>query len=220
MLLLLNPALKYVDFVHLEFSSSDSSIFSDYSNGNFKQKIRVDSNRNIKVEITCINYQDLDVRIRLIPDDNYIKSLNSELRHEIRMMFSEDFREYLGNISRFLRKKVRYVENCSENSGTAVFTNRAGNCVGYTNLTRIFLKAAGLGYRVARGFYVPERGRNVLPQPHRWIEIVLPGNYSFFYDPQYQDFNADYIVVKGVNDFTKIRKFTINVKDSKKKLVN
>ncbi len=220
LLMLMNPALKYVDYVCFEFSSSDQDIFSDYKTGNFSQKVRLYQNGYVNLDITCENYLDMDARIRLIRNTGYIESLDPELQNEIQMMYSEDYREYMKNISVFLRKRIRYVENSSANKGIEVFKNRSGNCVGFTNLTAIFLKAAGLKYRSVRGFLVNGHGSKVMPQPHRWIEVTLPGNYSFFYDPQYQGFNSGYIVVKGVNDFTKIRKFTINVKDSKKKLVN
>jgi hypothetical protein len=64
-----------------------------------------------------------------------------------------------------------------------------------------------------------ENGQTIIPVPHKWIEIHPGNGVRFFYDPQRQQFSANYMVTKDDVDFKKIKKFkAILIKKSKKVL--
>ena len=91
----------------------------------------------------------------------------------------------------------------------------------------MFLDAAGIRNRIVRGFYLkrkkdPEKAATkiLIPIPHRWIEICLSDRVKIFYDPQYQDFSANYLTTRVDINFSEISKFTAKVIKISKGIIN
>jgi hypothetical protein len=93
--------------------------------------------------------------------------------------------------------------------------------VGYSNVFSIFLNSVNIKNRIVKGFYLKkEKGPTLVPVPHRWVEIKLLNGFKFFYDPQYNNFSANYIMVKDEVDFKKVKKFEVIILKRSKEFVN
>jgi transglutaminase-like putative cysteine protease len=130
-------------------------------------------------------------------------------------------REYLIRISHFLRENIEYTEENLPQDPTSVLINNRANCVGYANVFSVFLNSAKIKNRIIKGFYLERKnGPSLIPVPHRWLEIELLNGFRFFYDPQYNNFSANYIVVKDDVDFKKIKRFDVVLIKKSKEFVN
>lgn len=218
------PISEVVD-VRLAFPSSQHDIFSDYSNSTFSQTIRIHSDsQTIYADIRNSNYQDLNFSIRVLPDTNYITGLTSELRELIHILLEDGLYlgEYFRRISDYLKCNIRYSEENLPRHPAFVVLNKRTDCVGYANLMKVFLDAVSVRSREIRGFYLKADGApsSLTPVPHRWLEIELPNNTKFFFDPQYQTFSANYLATRPDIDFKRIKRFKVTVVKRSKKLIN
>jgi transglutaminase-like putative cysteine protease len=103
----------------------------------------------------------------------------------------------------------------------SVLINKRANCIGYANVFSIFLNSANIKNRIVKGFYLEkENGSSLIPTPHRWVEIELLNGFKFFYDPQYNNFSANYIVVKDEVDFKRVKRFEVVLLKKSKEFVN
>jgi len=220
-LFILSP-IQEVENVRLTFPSHQYEIFLNYSNDNFSQQL-VNHNDIITADIKNVNYLDLNLNFRVLPNQEYINSLNPNVRKIVQELFggSQSLENYLGNVSVFLARYIKYSEKDLPQDATAVFISRKANCVGFSNVVQVLLEAAGVKNHVVKGFYLKKgRGKILIPVPHRWVEIVLPNNTKFFYDPQHQGFTVNYILTRSDVDFKQVKRFKVRVIDKSKKILN
>jgi transglutaminase-like putative cysteine protease len=214
--------IREVENVKLSLPTQQHEIFINYSNNNFAQKLNY-HNDMLTAEIKSSNYLSLNLNFRVIPNSKYISTLNPKVQAVIAEFFddSQSLRNYLGHISFFLKKQIRYSEMNLPQDATSVILFKRAKCVGYANVTKVFFDAAGIKSKVVRGFYLKKAKKNtMIPIPHRWVEIHLANGAKFFYDPQYQRFSANYIATKDDVDFKRVRKFKVYVIKKSKKIVN
>lgn len=223
LLALFASPMQEVENIKLSLPTRQQDIFLEYSNANFNQSLKFD-NRHLTVEIQSFNYLDLKLNYRVIPDHNYIQTLNPEIQHFVKQFFddSQSLRNFMTKLSVFLKRHLRYSRDSRlKQDPDSVIYNRRGSCVGYSNLVKVFLRAANIESAPVKGFYLKRtNGKTWTPIPHRWIEIRLPDGMRFFYDPQYQDFSANYITTRNDVDFKKIRKFKVRVINTSIKIIN
>ena len=214
--------VQEVENVKLTFPSSQYEIFINYANDNFSQQLTL-QNDMITADIKNANYLDLNLEFRVIPNRAYIDSLNPNVRELILDLFdgSESLKNYLTNVSIFLAGHISYSDQELPQDAAAVFFSRKANCVGYSNVVRVLLDAAGIKNETVKGFYLrKEKGNLLIPVPHRWVEITLEDNTKFFYDPQHQGFAVNYILTRGDVDFKQVKKFKVYMIDQSKKILN
>jgi len=213
-----------VENVKLFFPTQQYDIFLNYANDNFSQKLVYHlKNKNIAAEIKCSNYLQLNLNFRVIPNRTFIAGQNREIREVIRDLFADTqlMKDYMTNISFFLEENIRYSRVNVPQDAVAVMINKKATCVGFSNLVKVFLDAAGIENRLVKGFYLKKGKKNtMIPVPHRWVEIHLPNGIKFFYDPQYQKFSANYITTRDDVDFKKVRKFKVTVIKKSKIIIN
>jgi transglutaminase-like putative cysteine protease len=211
-----------VENVKLSLPTRQHEIFVNYSNNNFSQKLSF-QNDMLTAEIKSSNYLNLNLTFRVLPDSKYISALNPKVQKVIFGFFddSQSLRNYLINVSYFLKKHIRYSEkNLSQDATSVILFGRA-KCIGYANVTKVFFDAAGIKSKVVKGFYLKKGKKNtMIPIPHQWVEIQLINGVKFFYDPQYQRFSANYIATKDDVDFKRVKKFKVYVIKKSKKIVN
>jgi transglutaminase-like putative cysteine protease len=217
-LMLAVSPLREVENVKLSFPTQQQEIFIDYSNDNFSQELVYYSRgKNIRAEIKCSNYLQLDLHFRVVPGKEFIAKQFPELRAVILDLLdgsdgSLSMKNYMTNISFFLEGNIRYSEENLPQDAASVMINKKANCVGFSNLVKVFLDAGGIENRLIKGFYLKEGKKNTLmPVPHRWVEIRLSDGIKFFYDPQYQRFSANYIITRDDVDFKTVRKFKVTM---------
>jgi transglutaminase-like putative cysteine protease len=214
--------VREVENVKLSLPTQQHEIFVDYSNNNFSQKLSY-HNDMLTAEIKSSNYLNLNLNFRVLPDSKYISSLNSKVQKVILNFFddSQSLRNYLSNVSYFLKKQIRYSEMNLPQDATSVILIKKAKCVGYANAAKVFFEAAGIKSKVVKGFYLKKGGKNsMIPIPHRWVEIYLANGEKFFYDPQYQRFSVNYLATKDDVDFKRVKKFEVYVIKKSKKIVN
>jgi transglutaminase-like putative cysteine protease len=223
MLLLFVHPLQEVEQITLSLPISEPPLFSYYRNANFSQAITV-KNRELQAEIRNINFSELDFNFRIILDQNFLKDLDEETRFTIRNLYKKTFlfEHYFKKLSDFLKGNIRYnVDGKLPQDARSVLITRTANCIGYANLAGFLLQSVGVKTRIVKGFYLKNGpGQNLVPEPHRWLEIQLEKGDYFFYDPQRQMFSAHYLVTGDDVDFKQIKKFVIHLKEKSKKLVN
>lgn len=223
MLLLFVQPLREVEQMTLSLPISEPSLFSFYRNANFSQVITV-KDREIQAEIGNINFSNLDFNFRIILDENFLKNLDDETRYTIKNLYKKTFlfEHYFKKLSDFLKGNIRYSEDGKlPQDARSVLINRKANCIGYANLAGFLLQSVGVKTRIVKGFYLKiGPGQNLIPEPHRWLEIQLGKGEYFFYDPQRQMFSAYYLVTGDDVDFKQVKKFVIHLKERSKKLVN
>ena len=221
LLLLLMSPLKQVELLNIQISTDQQTIFSNYSNDNFKQTLNINNNI-IKIKTESLNYLHLNLNFRVTPDDIYISSLSEDLQITIRSLVERSYtlKDYMINISSFLKKNITYSEEKIPQTPETVIINKRAHCVGFSELTRALLRGIGIYTHFSQGFYLKKIDGDIIPIPHRWIEIELANGYLYFYDPQYQKFSSNYVVVNNSVIFTKIKKFKIKLIDYSKKIVN
>lgn len=214
--------IREVENVKLSLPTQQHEIFINYSNNNFSQKLNY-HNDMLTAEINSSNYLNLNLNFRVLPDRKYISALNPKIQAVILDLFddSQSLRNYLTNVSYFLKKQIRYSEMNLPQDATSVILFKRAKCVGYANATKVFFDAAGIKSKVVKGFYLKKGKRNtMIPIPHQWVEIHLANGVKFFYDPQYQRFSAYYIATKDDVDFKRVKKFKVYVIKKSKKIVN
>ena len=180
-------------------------------------------NGEITAEIKCSNFFELYLDFMVVPNRKFIKRLDPSIKHLTMNLFkiSNDFKSYLKNVSSYLKKNIKYTDENLPQDTVSVHFNKKANCVGYSNLVSVFLDSAGIKNRTLKGFYLKQEKNNTLiPIPHRWVEIYLPNKLKFFYDPQYQNFSVNYIVVRENVNFKRVKKFRIKLITKSKKLIN
>jgi len=216
--------MQEVESLRLSIPSQQHEIFLDYTNANFSQTVIYHKNKNrITADIEITDFLSLDLNYRVIPRGEYIETLSPTLQQVIKSLFdeSQSLRNYLLRISSFLKKNIHYTEKELPQDAEAVIFNRQANCIGFSNLVTVFFNAAGIQSKIVRGFYLKKSKKESLtPIPHRWVELRLSDGSNFFYDPQYQDFSANYIATRSDVDFKQVRRFKVNVIRKSKKFYN
>jgi transglutaminase/protease-like cytokinesis protein 3 len=211
-----------VENVKLSLPTQQHEIFVNYSNSNFSQELSY-HNGMLTAEIKNSNYLNLNLNFRVLPDSKYISALNPKVQAVISDLFddSQSLRNYLGNVSYFLKGQISYSDMNLPQDATSVILFKRAKCVGYANAAKVFFDAAGIKCKVVKGFYLKKGKKNtMIPIPHRWLEIHLANGVNFFYDPQYQRFSANYIATKDDVDFKRVKKFIVYVIKKSKKIVN
>jgi transglutaminase-like putative cysteine protease len=211
MLIFLITPLRQVENIHFCFSSQQHQIFPNYSNSNFSQKIYYRNGKTFS-EMKNLNFFDLNLNFRLFLNHDYVQTQDAEVQKVLANLpvDSMTLREFLENVGDFLKKHIRYCDENLPQDTLSVLINRKANCIGYSNLFHTLLKSVGIQNKFVRGFYLKKTNGNTwVPVPHRWIEISLTNGYKYFYDPQYQDFSANYVMVKDEVAMTSIKKFRV-----------
>lgn len=216
--------LREVESIKLSFPTQvqGHDIFIDYANDNFSQKLYTNENR-ITADIKSVNYVHLNLNFRVFLDKKRLEKLDPEIKEIVLNLFANSITldHYFKKISPFLEKNIKYTEEGLPQDEVSVLINRKANCVGFSNLAGFFLDCAGVKSRFVKGFYLmKEKGRVLVPVPHKWVEIRLSKGFRFFYDPQRQKFSANYIVIRDDVDFKKIRKFKILLIKNSKEVLN
>ncbi len=213
--------LQQVENIKLFLPSQQHEIFIDYANDNFSQHVFRKSN-SITIDIKSSDFFNMDLNFRVLPNSYYLKDFSPEVREAMSNLIesSLSLEVYIRNVSSFLEHNIRYsIEDYPQDTASVLYYRKA-NCVGFSNVMKFFLDAAGIDNRQVRGFYL-EKGKNsLIPVPHRWIEIRLANGRKFFYDPQFQKFSPDYIATRGDVDFKQVKKFYVRVIEKSKKITN
>ncbi len=221
-LMILFPS-KHIDHISIEFISEQPSIFHNYANDNFLQTVTLQSGNIVKLSIKNFGYIDIDLNFRISLDKDYVKKLSNEERKTVEALFHNtiSLKSYLQNISWYVKDNISYKENSIFKRPEEVLIHKEANCIGYSALVREMLNSIGINSKYVKGFFLKKKDeKDFIPVPHRWLEISLPSGESFFYDPQYQGFTANYIVMDGNISFTEIKKFLIHLIERKKKFIN
>lgn len=220
-LLLIFPS-KHADRISIEFNTDQTAIFKEYKNDNFIQRVRIEED-SVKLFIENFGYLNVDLNFRIFLDESFLQKLNTEEKNVIVSLFRNTIKlkAYLRNISYFIKDNISYKENTLYKRAEEVLKYREANCIGFSSLVRDMLKAINIKSSYVKGFYLRKMKNNrYTPIPHRWLEISLPSGEKFFYDPQYQGFSANYIVMDGNIRFYEIKKFSVRLLERNKKFTN
>lgn len=214
--------LRHVENFQFCLRSNQVDIFPNYANGNFSQKVSLEKGR-VFSRTRSLNFFDLDLNFRIFKNHDYIGKLDREIREllETLPVNSMTLREFLNHLGNYLKKHIKYSDSDFPQDPVSVITNKKANCIGYSKLFNTLLKAVGVKNRFVRGFYLrKEKDNTWIPIPHRWLEIFLSNGFKYFYDPQYQDFSANYILIKDDILFTRIRKFEVHLIKKNREIIN
>lgn len=215
-------SLIHIQDIKFSFPINQHEIFFNYSNKNFSQKLLYEKDK-ISAEIKSSNPIYPDLNLKIILDKNHMENLNQELKDLVTKLYPERgiLKNYFSRISAYLKKNIKYSNKNLPQDAVAVILNKKANCIGYSNLVSILLKSVKIKHKLIKGFYLKKEKDNIFqPIPHRWIEINLPNEINFFYDPQYQNFSANYIMVKENVNFKKIKKFKVYLMKKSRKIIN
>lgn len=221
-LLLSNDPMREVEDIKVTIPTPQSEIFVEYENDNFSQTLSI-HNELVTAELSSTNYLHLDINYRVIPNHKKIESLPPEIKKTVLSLLGDDpsLKGYLVSLASYLRNNIRYTDQPLPQDGRAVILYKRGNCVGFANAVELFLHSASIKTRQVKGFYLRiGKGGKLVPEPHRWVEIILPNGLRFFYDPQYQEFSARYITTRDDVDFKQVRRFKINLLEKSKRILN
>ncbi len=197
----------------ISLPAQQKSIFSNYSNENFSQKV-VYKNNKVIIDLKGINYYNFGDNYWIKKDKEFIKKLDNRLIKAINYIYAESptLDIFFSKMSIFIKDRIKYSEAELSQEPLSVITLSKANCIGYSNLVSLFLNAISIKNKFVKGFFLKTDNNEVCePIPHRWIEIYLKNGVIFFFDPQYQNFSSHYIVVQEQTDFTQIRKFNIQI---------
>lgn len=196
-------------------------IFSDFRNSNFKQEVvAVSGGLNVKIKSRSLSLRNLNHRVRT--DEKYLAAQGQEVRlafDEVRRQ-ALSLADYLRHISVFLNNRIEYTEADLPQEAAAVLAQKRGHCIGFANVAQSLLACVGIASRPVNGFFLRELEGRVEPIPHRWLEIVLPGERRVFYDPQYQDFSSRYLVTNLGVPLERIERFAGVVVSKTKKILD
>ncbi len=223
LLLFASPLLEVVN-IEVSIPTQQHYIFNDYNNDNFSQKVYNRSNGEITVHIENSNRFRLNLGFRIFPQSEIINPLDPEVKALVWELIANGkiFEDYFKRISSFLESTITYTDEDLPQDVMSVLVNKRANCIGYANIAGLLLDSVGIKNAITRGFYLKEGegGKRLTPIPHRWIEISLPNGKKFFYDPQYQNFSANYLAARKDINFNEINKFTVKVIKISKKIVS
>jgi len=224
LLILLVTPLREIEDVKLAIPPIREQIFLDYANDNFSQEFKYGgAGQGFQANIRNKNFAHLNLRFRIFLDRQFLKTLDAHTRDTVVKLFGScySFSQYFENISTYLRDQLTYTDSPLPQDVESVLKSGKAHCVGYANLTRLFLNAAGIENKFVKGFYLKKSAKKTIsPVPHKWLEIRLANGTRFFYDPQRQLFSANYMVVEDQIDFKKIRRFKIKLITRSKKILN
>lgn len=221
LLALFTPS-RHVEQIDIRLITEQHSIFQNFENENFSQNVIVDG-RVVNILIENSNYLDINLNHRLFKNQAMFDSSGKYVRKVFNELYNENMtlRTFMLNISFYLRDNIKYWGDSPFRDAEDVVVYKKTNCIGYSALVKELLQLVDIRSRFISGFYLNKKRKNSYdPIPHRWLELFIPDSTSFFYDPQYQGFKANYIVVRPGNDFRTIEKFKINFLQRKKKLLN
>ena len=221
LILMLMSPLRQVEYSYLQFSTPQRDIFPDYRNDNFQQKISWKRDL-VSVVSQSLNFYQLDLNFRVVVDEDYLQRQPREIREAVKLLSGDciSLRDYVDNISGFLKSEVNYDDNGALQDAVSVLTRKTANCVGYSNLVHEFFKCVGINNQFVKGFYLKSsEGDLLIPIPHKWVEVRLTNGYTFFYDPQHQSFTSGYILVEENVDFKQIRRFLVRLVKKEVKMI-
>lgn len=213
---------KHIDKISVELTSEQTSIFHNYKNDNFSQRVTING-KTIRFSIENFGYLNIELNFRIFLLDKYISRLSQEEKNIVKSLFHNTItlKSYLKNLSYFIKDNISYKENSIFKRPEEVLKHKEANCIGYSALVREMLNSIGIKNRYVKGFYLKKsKTEYFIPIPHRWLEISLPSGEKFFYDPQYQGFTACYIVMDGMISFSTIKKFPVRLIERKNKIIN
>ncbi|HSQ36010.1 MAG TPA: transglutaminase-like domain-containing protein [Candidatus Binatia bacterium] len=218
MLLFIWMPLRQESRLEVFVSCRTPEIFSNYRNDNFRQDIFSNQDGvHVKIKSRTLSFKSLNHVLGA--DEAFL----AEQRPAVRTVFAQlrqnaiSVGDYLQNISLFLKNSISYSEAELPQETAAVLLNRRAHCIGYTHVAQTLLACAAIASRPVNGFYLQENNAVIEPVPHRWLEIVLPGDRRVFYDPQYQDFSSRYLVTDQSVMLNRVERFLgVVVKKSKK----
>lgn len=193
-------------------------LFSDYRNFNFKQQVRPEAG-GLRVDLKSRTLRLRELNHRFRADAGFLAAQPAEVRQafEQARIGALSLADYLRHISLFLKNRVAYDEADLPQGAAEVLAQGRGHCIGYANVAQALLACVGVASRPVNGFYLREAGERVVPVPHRWLEVFLPGDRRVFYDPQYQDFSSRYLVANDGFQSELIERFDgVVVRKSKK----
>jgi transglutaminase/protease-like cytokinesis protein 3 len=218
--LLVSP-IRHVELLEIQINTNQKSIFKNYSNDNFKQILNINKNV-IEIKTESSNYKQLDLNFRVIPNEAYIKKLSKGLKNAVYLVLNGAYtlNDYMINLSEYLKKNIEYSKESIPQTPESVVVNKKAHCVGFSNLTKVLLKSIGVESQIVQGFYLKKNKKTIIPIPHKWVEIELANGYLYFYDPQYQKFSSNYVVVNNSIIFSKVKKFKIKLIKYIKKMTN
>ncbi len=189
-----------------------SALIAPFRNGNFRQEVRGDG-RGLVVLVAAQDVAMTPINDRVETDASALAGMDAPVAELFRSLQRKSpyLHDFLRNIGLYLRHSVAYSEEDLPQDPLSVLANRRGHCVGFSNLVQALLAGAGVASRPVRGFYLQGAGEEMTPIAHRWLEILLPGRPGLFFDPQYQNFTARYIVITDGVPFERIEKFSIRL---------
>ncbi|MCP5106820.1 MAG: transglutaminase domain-containing protein [bacterium] len=219
------PLREVVD-VQITIPTQQHDIFYNYTNDNFSQRIFYGgTGKEMTAHIKNSNFYALNLNFRVFPNKKLIQRLHPELQDIIANLLDNGitFESYFKKVSLFLAGGISYSGLDLPQDTYSVMVNKKADCVGYANLFQTLMDTVGIKNRVIKGFYLKdseETALSLIPIPHRWVEISLPNNTNFFYDPQHQRFSANYIAIREGVDFKAVKKFKVSIIKKSKKIVN
>lgn len=196
-------------------------VFSAYRNFNFRQDI-VPAANGLKVKLKSRSLRLRHLNHRVPVNADYLAAQGPELRGAFEQVRLDalSLADYLRNISLFLKNRIAYDEADLPQEAAAVLTQGRGHCIGFANVAQALLAVVGIASRPVNGFFLREEGGRIEPVPHRWLEVDLPGGRRVFYDPQYQDFSARYLVTNRGVALESIERFAGVVVSKSKKILD
>ncbi len=219
LLLTVSPLRQINDFV-IKIELKNNGIFENYSNMNFKQNI-INYKDYFIIRIENTNFYSLNLNYKIKLNRKWMKTADQKLRELAIKIYDKSIylKDYFDYLSLYL-KDIEYTENNLPQDANSVIANKKAHCIGFSNLASELLNAISIKNRFIRGFYLKKINKNTLkPIPHRWLEIIFDNNGRFFYDPQYQGFSYNYLVIKKNKNFNKIRVFNTKIIKIKKKMI-
>lgn len=208
-LLLLLPPLRQQVRVEVLIPADITLTLSDFENNNFKQEIAAAAD-GILVRIKSQNFLDLGINNPLTVDQRFLAQVEEPIRDLFLRLFDKGhfLKDFLINVSLYLENEIQYTLEDLPQDPRSVVLNRRGHCIGLANLVQTLLSCAGVNSRLVKGFYLDERGDEMIPVSHRWLEIYLGEKIRFFYDPQFQFLISKYILVDDSVRFDQVERFS------------
>jgi len=217
--LTVSPLRQINDFI-IKIDLKNNGIFENYSNMNFKQNI-INHDNYFIIKIENTNFYSLNLNYKIKLNHEWLKNANQKLKELAIKIYNKStyLKDYFDYLSLYL-KDIEYTENDLPQDANSVIVNNKAHCIGYSNLASELLNAISIKNRFIRGFYLKKINNDTFkPIPHRWLEIIFDNNEKFFYDPQYQGFSYNYLVINKNKNFNKIKVFNTKVIKIKKKMI-
>lgn len=220
--LLFSP-VHHETHLQISFPNHRHLNLADYRNRNFSQKVEY-RGQHYHVFIRSTDTGQMPLRIQMHRDTRYIDGLSPALQRVVAALLRDTryIDQYLEKVSTLLGDRITYSEREQPQDADSVLLRKNANCVGYARLCQVLLEAVKIRSRMVEGFYLNSSPRPdiLIPQSHLWLEIFVEAEMSVFYDPQYQNFTENYILLHDETDFTRIRKFEVKILKKTSKLIN